>query len=103
MASCCGDREQARGLRSPERGVGKCSALCSVWEAARCVQACEHYTSAEGVAELVKLKGGASEILKLETVVLQGLNFDLVVYEPYRCIDAMVQVRMRYPAAPSEA
>ena len=56
------------------------------------LQACEHYMSAESVAELVKLKGGAKEILQLETIVLQGLRFDLVVYEPYRCVDAMVQV-----------
>jgi hypothetical protein len=56
------------------------------------LQVCENYLSAESVSDIVKLRNGAKDILRLETVVLQGLQFDLVVYEPYRCVDAIVQV-----------
>jgi hypothetical protein len=50
--------------------------------------------SAESISDIIKLRNGARDILKLETLVLQGLQFDLVVYEPYRCADAMLQVRL---------
>jgi hypothetical protein len=48
---------------------------------------------ADGVAALFKGAVKAKEILQLETMVLGGLQFDLVVYHPYKYVDAMVEVQ----------
>ena len=57
------------------------------------MQACEHYMDAGAISDVVKGAVKAKEMLDLETTVLQCLSFDLVVYEPYLCIDAMIEVR----------
>lgn len=48
---------------------------------------------AKAIANVVKGSVKAKELLTLETVVLASLQFDLVVYEPYTCIDCMIEVR----------
>jgi hypothetical protein len=49
---------------------------------------------AKAIADVVKGSVKAKELLTLETVVLATLQFDLVVYEPYTCIDCMIEVRL---------
>lgn len=62
------------------------------------MQACESYRDAEEVAAIAPGVKGRT-LLGLETTVLEGLHFDLVVYEPYTCIDCMVEVRLSALAA----
>lgn len=57
------------------------------------VQVCENYIDAERIPEQFPGAVKADEVLSLETVVLGGLNFDLVVYHPYTFLDAMIEVR----------
>ena len=59
------------------------------------VQACEHYMDAETMQEAAKGMVKSKEILELETAVLQCLQFDLVVYEPFALVDAVVEVCCR--------
>lgn len=51
---------------------------------------CEHYIDASKLEELVP-SVKAREVLELETIALGVLQFDMVVYHPYHCIDAMVE------------
>lgn len=52
---------------------------------------CENYIDAEKIPEHFPGAVKADDVLSLETVVLGGLNFDLVVYHPYTFLDAMVE------------
>lgn len=57
------------------------------------MQVCEHYIDAGSIAETFPNVVKAEEVLQLETVVLTGLQFDLVVYQPYHFVAAMIEVR----------
>jgi hypothetical protein len=56
------------------------------------VQVCEHYIDAALIAETFPNVVKAEEVLELETKVLAGLQFDLVVYQPYHFVAAMIEV-----------
>lgn len=60
------------------------------------MQVCENYIDAERIPEQFPGAVKADDVLSLETVVLGGLNFDLVVYHPYTFLDAMIEVRLAY-------
>lgn len=56
------------------------------------LQVCENYIDAEKIPEHFPGAVKTDDVLSLETVVLGGLGFDLVVYHPYTFLDAMVEV-----------
>lgn len=56
------------------------------------MQVCEHYIDAGSIAETFPNTVKAEEVLQLETSVLTGLQFDLVVYQPYHFVAAMIEV-----------
>lgn len=58
------------------------------------VQVCEHYIDAGHIAEAFSSIIKAEDVLQLETVVLTGLQFDLVVYQPYHFVAAMIEVSL---------
>lgn len=57
------------------------------------MQVCEHYIDAGSIADTFPNIVKAEAVLELETVVLTGLQFDLVVYQPYHFVAAMIEVR----------
>eukprot|EP00892_Ulva_mutabilis_P007192 jgi/Ulvmu1/4845/UM020_0131.1 len=52
---------------------------------------CENYIDAEKIPEHFPGAVKTDDVLSLETVVLGGLGFDLVVYHPYSYLDAMLE------------
>jgi len=56
----------------------------------------ERYVDASRLEAMLGVK--AKAILDAETDVLDALQFDLVVYHPYRNIDALVEARFGGPA-----
>jgi hypothetical protein len=70
------------------------TALCCHVKTACCkLQVCERVIDAERIALLFPKVIKAEDILGLECLVLGGLQFDLVVYQPYHFVAAMMEVR----------
>lgn len=92
---CLPDNALFLQTRSTRLVVGACLFMppCRSHKLSPRLQACEHYMDAGAISDVVNGAVKAKEMLELETTVLQCLEFDLVVYEPFLCIDAMIEVR----------
>lgn len=60
------------------------------------MQVCEHYIDASSLAETFPKTVKAADVLQMELLVLAGLQFDLMVYQPYHYLAAMIEVLLCY-------